>query len=663
MISSQINRTIRRASAQRLLALCVFVLSFFSLQIQAQTTSTLATDSDQVVVIGSRFPTSSDQAPAGATVITATEMRNAGIVNANEAIRKLGGVYGRQNFYGTADYDLDLNGFGTDSANNLVILIDGVRLSENEQTVSVLSSIPVDSIARIEIMHSGSSVLYGDGATGGVIQIITKQLGPTPVMGTLTADLGQFNDHAGRAFLTRGWENVNVSLNLSDEKSDNFRVNNGVNQKNASGTLTWYGADSRAGLRFDIANQEGGFPGALNTLEQFEQNPRQSLHPYDNGSTDIRRYSGFAEQTLGNWQAIAELMTRERTAKSDFVSEQLTSVYSGRQTEFTPRLRNIAVVDGMRNELVVGLDLMNWNRQTEASYSLAYATQKSQALYFRDEVGFGATRLAFGARHELFNKSSTDPVAFSVDNYQVKQGVNAWEVSGSHVLVAQAIGFAKVGQSYRVANVDDNAYTEQPNVALLPQLSHDLEIGATLGDKAQQLTARFFRHDITGEIYFNPLLNGGYGANSNLDPTRRQGVALETAYRLSQQFQFTAQAQHVDASFTAGSNAGKELALVPKNLLTAHLNWMSGDGQNAYLGAQWVDTQRYGGDFSNTCSALIPSHATFDARYARTAGAWEWSIAGSNLSNHHYFSNAYGCMTGLYPDDGRQMKMSVRYSF
>jgi len=663
MISSQINRTIRPASAQRLLAPCVFVLSFFSLQIQAQTTSTLATDSDQVVVIGSRFPTSSDQAPAGATVITATEMRNAGIVNANEAIRKLGGVYGRQNFYGTADYDLDLNGFGTDSANNLVILIDGVRLSENEQTVSVLSSIPVDSIARIEIMHSGSSVLYGDGATGGVIQIITKQLGPTPMMGTLTADLGQFNDHAGRAFLTRGWENVNVSLNLSDEKSDNFRVNNGVNQKNASGTLTWYGADSRAGLRFDIANQEGGFPGALNTLEQFEQNPRQSLHPYDNGSTDIRRYSGFAEQTLGNWQAIAELMTRERTAKSDFVSEQLTSVYSGRQTEFTPRLRNIAVVDGMRNELVVGLDLMNWNRQTDASYSLAYATQKSQALYFRDEVGFGATRLAFGARHELFNKSSTDPVAFSVDNYQVKQGVNAWEVSGSHVLVAQAIGFAKVGQSYRVANVDDNAYTEQPNVALLPQLSHDLEIGATLGDKAQQLTARFFRHDITGEIYFNPLLNGGYGANSNLDPTRRQGVALETAYRLSQQFQFTAQAQHVDASFTAGSNAGKELALVPKNLLTAHLNWMSGDGQNAFLGAQWVDTQRYGGDFSNTCSALIPSHATFDARYARTLGAWEWSVAGSNLSNHHYFSNAYGCMTGLYPDDGRQMKMSVRYSF
>jgi iron complex outermembrane receptor protein len=102
---------------------------------------------------------------------------------------------------------------------------------------------------------------------------------------------------------------------------------------------------------------------------------------------------------------------------------------------------------------------------------------------------------------------------------------------------------------------------------------------------------------------------------------------------------------------------------VPKNVITAHLNWLPGDGQNAWVGTQWVDAQRYGGDFSNTCAALIPSHATLDARYARTLGSWEWSVAGSNLTDRHYFTNAYGCMTGIYPDDGRQMKVSLRYSF
>jgi len=656
MISSQTLCSTGRASS----LLTALLFFFFALEAHAQI---VPSDNDQVVVIGSRFPIASDLAPPGASVITAEQIRNAGIGNANEAIRKLGGVYGRQNFYGTADYDLDLNGFGSDSANNLVILVDGVRLSENEQSVAVLSSIPVDSIARIEIMHSGSSVLYGDGATGGVIQVITKQLGPAPLTGSLVADLGQFNDHAGRAFLSRGWDDVNVSLNLSDEKSDSYRVNNAITQKNASGALTWYGADSRVGVRFDIAHQEGGLPGALATLAQFETDPRQSLNPHDNGSTDINRYSGFAEKTLGDWQLIAELMTRERTVQSDYVSEQLTSTYSGRQTEFTPRVRQVSVIDGFHNELVMGLDLMNWNRQTDSSYSMAYATQKSHALYFRDEVGAGNARVAFGARRELFEKSSIDPIPYAVDNYQVNQAVNAWEIEGSYHFAPEALGFAKTGQSYRVANVDDNAYTAVPNVALLPQLSHDLEIGATLGDKAQQLTVRIFRHELTGEIYFNPLLNGGYGANSNLDPTRRQGVAVESKLQLSHQFTLAAQAQHVDASFTGGSNDGKELVLVPKNVITAHLNWLPGDGQNAWVGTQWVDAQRYGGDFSNTCAALIPSHATLDARYARTLGSWEWSVAGSNLTDRHYFTNAYGCMTGIYPDDGRQMKVSLRYSF
>lgn len=629
----------------------------------SQTTTIDNTSTTPVVIIGSRFPSAPDLAPIGAQVITAADIRNAGIDNANEAIRKLGGVYGRQNFYGTQDFDLDMNGFGSDSANNLVILVDGVRISESEQAVAVLSSIPIDSVARIEIMRGASSVLYGDGATGGVIQIITKQMGLTPLSGSITAQAGQFHDYVGRAFLAQGQENFNVSLNLSEQKSDNYRVNNAVTQKNASATLTWYGSDIRVGIRADIAHQYSGFPGALNTLQQFEQNPRQSLMPYDNGSVDIDRYTAFIEKTLAAWQASAELSTRERIAQSDFVSQQSKATYSGRQTEFTPRLRNTISVDDIHNEFVFGLDFMNWNRQTNGTYSLAYATQKSQALYFRNEVKIGDARFAAGARRELFDKASTDPLAGSTDNYAVTQGVNAWELQGSYAFTPAVEGFAKVGQSYRVANVDDDAYTSTPNTPLLPQLSHDLEIGATVSGANRQLTVRFFRHDITDEIYFDPTLNGGFGANTNLDPTRRQGVASEGKFRLSPQFKLTMQAQHNEAYFTAGVNDGNEMVLVPKNRVSIHLNWMPGNGQSAYVGGQWVSTQRYGGDFTNTCSALIPSHATLDARYAQTVGAWEWALAGSNLTNKQYFTNAYGCMSGIYPDDGRQMKVSLRYSF
>jgi iron complex outermembrane receptor protein len=81
------------------------------------------------------------------------------------------------------------------------------------------------------------------------------------------------------------------------------------------------------------------------------------------------------------------------------------------------------------------------------------------------------------------------------------------------------------------------------------------------------------------------------------------------------------------------------------------------------VGAQWVDSQRYGNDFTNACAARVPSYTTFDARYAVKLGAWELAATGLNLADRHYFSNAFGCQSGIYPSDGRQLKLSARYDF
>jgi len=103
--------------------------------------------------------------------------------------------------------------------------------------------------------------------------------------------------------------------------------------------------------------------------------------------------------------------------------------------------------------------------------------------------------------------------------------------------------------------------------------------------------------------------------------------------------------------------------LVPKNVVTARLAWVPGNGQSADVGAQWVDSQRYGDDFANGCAARIPSYATFDARYAIKLGRWEVAATGLNLADRHYFSNAFSCRAGIYPSDGRQVKLSARYDF
>ncbi|UUZ50042.1 TonB-dependent receptor plug domain-containing protein [Massilia sp. B-10] len=101
-------------------------------------------------------------------------------------------MYGRQSFDGSPDFLLDLRGFGATSAQNLVLMIDGVRLSENDLGGAILSTIPIETVERIDIVRGGSSVLFGDGATGGVIHIVTKRGSADGTRGSLRAELGQF---------------------------------------------------------------------------------------------------------------------------------------------------------------------------------------------------------------------------------------------------------------------------------------------------------------------------------------------------------------------------------------------------------------------------------------------------------------------------------------
>ena len=82
-----------------------------------------------VVVTGARFESNAALTPIGATIISAEDIRRSGVSDVNAAIRKVGGVYGRQSLDGSPDFSLDLRGFGTNSAQNMVIVVDGVRMS------------------------------------------------------------------------------------------------------------------------------------------------------------------------------------------------------------------------------------------------------------------------------------------------------------------------------------------------------------------------------------------------------------------------------------------------------------------------------------------------------------------------------------------------------
>ncbi|HTN66485.1 MAG TPA: TonB-dependent receptor [Burkholderiaceae bacterium] len=616
-----------------------------------------------MVVTASRFANDPAFSPIGASVISAEQIRDAGVADVNQAIRKIGGVFGRQNPNGTADYSLDLRGFGATSDQNMVILLDGVRLSEKEMTTALLSSIPIESVERIEIVRGGSSVLYGEGATGGTIQIITKQPQRNRLRGSVVAEAGSYGYRELRFSLAKGWDNFAVDANLSKQRADNYRANNANDQGNFSGGIQWGDAQGRVGLRVDVARQDNRFPGAL-TQAAFEANPRQTVTPNDFGSYDVNRYTLFSGRRFGALELAAELSHIEKTAKANFVSFGSESTAKTKGTQFSPRLRHLTAVGDWKNELVAGLDFANWSQATVSTLNgHEQVSQKSQAIYLQNQIQYqDNARLVLGARHENFDKDSFNP---NTNSYRQSFGLNAWDVQGSYAPLPLLRLFAKAGQSYRVANVDDNReYGPRINPPLKPQTSHDFELGANFGDAERKLTVKAFEHRLTNEIMNDPT-PPAWGANVNLDPTRRRGVELEASLRLHPQFTALANFQHVSATFTDGPNAGREVVLVPRNTASVRLNWNSGRGQNADVGMQWASEQRYGSDFDNSCRAKIPSFVTLDARYSMRIQKWELALAGSNLTGRDYFSQAYGfgCTGGIYPEPGRQLKLTARYDF
>src|SRR6267142_547867 len=105
--------------------------------------------------------------PINVTVITGEDIRSSGETSLPRLLARQPGVFVRDSS-GSPDMQVDLRGFGVTGDQNTLVLLDGRRLSEYELTSARWSSIPIESIDRIEIVRGSGAVLYGGGATGGV---------------------------------------------------------------------------------------------------------------------------------------------------------------------------------------------------------------------------------------------------------------------------------------------------------------------------------------------------------------------------------------------------------------------------------------------------------------------------------------------------------------
>jgi iron complex outermembrane receptor protein len=180
-----------------------------------------------VVVTATRFPDIQRQFPVGVTVITEEDIRNSTASTVPELLRMLPGVQTRD-LSGSPNLQMDLRGFGIFGDQNTLVLLDGQRISENEQLTVNWSSIPLDAIERIEVMRGSGSVLYGAGATGGTINIITKAPMANTRSGFVEGGVGSYRTRDVRIGANIAGERTGLRLTMAHRESDGYRDNNAL---------------------------------------------------------------------------------------------------------------------------------------------------------------------------------------------------------------------------------------------------------------------------------------------------------------------------------------------------------------------------------------------------------------------------------------------------
>lgn len=185
-----------------------------SLPINTFAAETLATpDLDEVVVTASRTLQSTKTVTGDITVIDSEEINRLRGGSIADLLRLQPGVETYTNGGMGTSSNIGLRGTND---NQLIVLVDGVRINSGTTGTTAFENIPLALIDRIEILRGPASSLYGSDAIGGVIQIFTKRGKITNTHLYASAGAGSYDAYSGNAGLDTAYQALKFGAQVSN---------------------------------------------------------------------------------------------------------------------------------------------------------------------------------------------------------------------------------------------------------------------------------------------------------------------------------------------------------------------------------------------------------------------------------------------------------------
>ncbi len=633
----------------------------------------------EVVVTATRYEEQATDVPASVTVITQKDIENSTAQNVPDLLRTEAGVQVNDITGNQRSYTVDLRGFGETSSLNTLVLVDGRRTNQADLSGVDWMEIPLDRVSRIEIIRGGEgSVLYGDNAAGGVINIITKEgaEGFRAGGGLAAGSLGRLK---ADSYASGSVKDLSLYLSGDYFKSDGYRDNSKTENRDLGANATYYIKDF---MKIDFSSgyhkDHTGLPGALKESDFAAGLTRTSTRFPDDFADTKDDYVKVTPEIrfLGDNVIRVDASYRDRDFSSfssgdfgNFLGESKV-----RTAALSPQVILKQDFDKIKNNLTAGVDYQKAKEDIVntsdffGSVTIGNFTLKKEDVgyYAHDEVSIAdSLHISGGYRHDRA-RFSFEPVAPGTPGSS-SASVDVYTAGLNYTFYKKSYAYINYSRSFRYPVLDElySFFNNTINTSLVPQTSDDYELGVRhyLNDDIY-VNANVFRLDTTKEIYFNPV---SY-QNENLDgKTRRDGVELSASVKAANWLTLRGSYSYLNAKIKEGTFAGKNIPNVPRNKATADAVFNATKEATIILSGIYVGERPFISDFSNAFSDQS-SYFIMNAKFRYRIKNVKVFVDINNLTNKEY--SEFGVVGGFptvekafYPSPKRNFFAGISIDF
>lgn len=496
-------------------------------EVSSETTEVLEESSAPVVVISKKIKVSEVGAPFASEVYTKKEIEQSHSKDIYEFLNTQTSITTFPTYGNPFSQKIDMRGYGLgDGYQNTVISVNGRRLNNIDMVPQLLSSIPIDSIEKVEIIKGSGSVEYGDGANAGVINIITKDY-----------DGAVIKSYMG----DNGLKFASVGLGIKEEK---FSISGYIDDYSHDG----FKEVSSDGTKDESWNRNKSIKATLTPIDELAFNLGKTFSKmnvnysspltwteYKDG--ELNKVKGYAEQYYSsdvlnygvNYKINNKLSLDAQVFDEDKVSKYTSGSYSSASSYEYKSFDTKLLYNDTFIKALLGLQGFDGERDGGNNRT----TKENLGVYAKADYLLGNHTFSTGAREEKvkYNYES------STQNLESDTSLQAYDVGYNYKINSKTSIFTNFNHSYQAPDIDrffnpiysgGSIIGTQFNGFIKPMEADTINFGFNYLTYIHKAKIAFFFSSLENEIYYN----SANWRNTNLKETEKKGLELSERYQI-----------------------------------------------------------------------------------------------------------------------------------